>query len=196
MPHSCLNLPSCTCPHTRTHTHVHKYCTHARTGGLVLELSSREAWRTEVPPWAWVKMVVSPVSVVEGWGIMGQDSAPYVVPAWYLLDLLPSCLDSLPTGHASVSCRRPRHNVLPVGRGSSSLPELFYGHWTPIDAQLRTHCHFSRAPTQSQAVCLFKFFNVYLFLRERERQSVSRGGAGREGDTESEAGSRLCQHRV
>ena len=33
------------------------------------------------------------------------------------------------------------------------------------------------------------FFNVYLFLRER--QSVSRGGAEREGDTESEAGSRL-----
>ena len=35
------------------------------------------------------------------------------------------------------------------------------------------------------------FFNVYLFLRERERQSISRGGAEREGDTESEAGSRL-----
>ena len=33
------------------------------------------------------------------------------------------------------------------------------------------------------------FFNVYLFLRER--QSVSRGGAEREGDTESEAGPRL-----
>ena len=35
------------------------------------------------------------------------------------------------------------------------------------------------------------FFNVYLFLRERERQSSSGGGAEREGDTESEAGSRL-----
>ena len=37
------------------------------------------------------------------------------------------------------------------------------------------------------------FFTVYLFLRERERerQSTSRGGAEREGDTESEAGSRL-----
>ena len=30
-----------------------------------------------------------------------------------------------------------------------------------------------------------------LFIFERERQSVSRGGAEREGDTESEAGSRL-----
>ena len=36
---------------------------------------------------------------------------------------------------------------------------------------------------------------LFLFLRERERQTdrqhVSRGGAEREGDTESEAGSRL-----
>ena len=32
-------------------------------------------------------------------------------------------------------------------------------------------------------------FNVYLFLRKR--QSTSRGRAEREGDTESEAGSRL-----
>ena len=37
----------------------------------------------------------------------------------------------------------------------------------------------------------FKFFDVYLFLRERERWIVSGGGAEREGDTESEAGSRL-----
>ena len=33
------------------------------------------------------------------------------------------------------------------------------------------------------------FFNVYLFLRQR--QSVSRGGAERGGDTEYETGSRL-----
>ena len=38
----------------------------------------------------------------------------------------------------------------------------------------------------------FEFlFNVYLFLRDRERQSVSRGGVEREGDPESKAGSRL-----
>ena len=37
----------------------------------------------------------------------------------------------------------------------------------------------------------FNFFNVYLFLRDSERQSASRGGAEREGDAESEAGSRL-----
>ena len=34
-------------------------------------------------------------------------------------------------------------------------------------------------------ICLF------IFERERERQSVSRGGAEREGDTEYESGSRL-----
>ena len=38
-----------------------------------------------------------------------------------------------------------------------------------------------------------KIFYVHLFLREgeRERQSMSGGEAEREGDTESEAGSRL-----
>ena len=35
------------------------------------------------------------------------------------------------------------------------------------------------------------FFNVYLLLRDRERQSMSMGGAERGGDTESKAGSRL-----
>ena len=32
---------------------------------------------------------------------------------------------------------------------------------------------------------------MYLLLRDRERQSVSRGGVERETETESEAGSRL-----
>ena len=36
------------------------------------------------------------------------------------------------------------------------------------------------------------FFNVYLFLRQRERDRARRGeGPEREGDTESKAGSRL-----
>ena len=35
--------------------------------------------------------------------------------------------------------------------------------------------------------CIYFFLNVYLFLRDR----ASGGGAEREGDTESEAGSRL-----
>ena len=35
------------------------------------------------------------------------------------------------------------------------------------------------------------FLNVYSFLKDRERQSTSRGGAEREGDIESEAGSGL-----
>ena len=36
-----------------------------------------------------------------------------------------------------------------------------------------------------------KNVNVYLFFRDRVQQTTSRGGAEREGDTESEAGSRL-----
>ena len=39
-------------------------------------------------------------------------------------------------------------------------------------------------------VFFFNFF-PHLFLRERERKSVSRGGAEREGDAGSEAGSTL-----
>ena len=37
----------------------------------------------------------------------------------------------------------------------------------------------------------FQFFSIFTFERERERQSMREGGAEREGDTESEAGSRL-----
>ena len=40
-------------------------------------------------------------------------------------------------------------------------------------------------------IFLKNFFNVYLFLRDRERQSMSRGRAEREGDIESETSSRL-----
>ena len=44
---------------------------------------------------------------------------------------------------------------------------------------------------QTMRLFLKNFLNVYSFLRERERQSVSGEGAEREGYTESEAGSRL-----
>ena len=37
----------------------------------------------------------------------------------------------------------------------------------------------------------FLFKNIFLFIFERERQNMSRGGAEREGDTESKADSRL-----
>ena len=40
-------------------------------------------------------------------------------------------------------------------------------------------------------VLFLNFFNAYLFLTERKRQSTSGGGAEREGDPEFEAGSRL-----
>ena len=40
-------------------------------------------------------------------------------------------------------------------------------------------------------VVVVVFFNIYSFLRDRERQNTSREGADREGNTESEAGSRI-----
>ena len=45
--------------------------------------------------------------------------------------------------------------------------------------------------TALDTILSFYFFNTYLLLRDRERQITSRGGAEKEGDTESEAGSRL-----
>ena len=38
---------------------------------------------------------------------------------------------------------------------------------------------------------LFYFFSMFIYFWDRERQSMNRGGAEREGDTESETGSRL-----
>ena len=53
--------------------------------------------------------------------------------------------------------------------------------------------HLTTEATQVPQVrtCSFFFFNVFIYFRDRERQSMSRGGAEREGDTESEAGFRL-----
>ena len=38
---------------------------------------------------------------------------------------------------------------------------------------------------------LFFFFSTFIYFWDRERQNMNGGGAEREGDTESEAGSRL-----
>ena len=46
-------------------------------------------------------------------------------------------------------------------------------------------------PLKSLSTIFALIFNVYLFLRARERNSASGGGTEKEGDTESEAGSRL-----
>ena len=48
-----------------------------------------------------------------------------------------------------------------------------------------------RLPYKFLPVSFLHFLNVYLFLRERERERASKGGAERGGDTESETGSRL-----
>ena len=72
------------------------------------------------------------------------------------------------------------------GRGGLSSPD-----------RNRTGPELRLAALHSQFYIIFLiFFNVYLFLRDREterqRETESEGGgAEREGDTESEAGSRL-----
>ena len=62
-----------------------------------------------------------------------------------------------------------------------------------LHAQCRPWCG---APTHEYEIMVhgwfFKIFLMfYWFFRERETESMSRGGSEREGDTESEAGSRL-----
>ena len=48
-------------------------------------------------------------------------------------------------------------------------------------------CNFCK----SMFVCFFIFSTFFIYLWDRERQSMNGGGAEREGDTESETGSRL-----
>ena len=67
-----------------------------------------------------------------------------------------------------------------------SQPELKVERWSCCALLL---CHISLENDVFSFFSLLIFFNVYLFLRQR--QSVNRGGAEREGDTESETGSRL-----
>ena len=79
---------------------------------------------------------------------------------------------------------------------------------SPSKAVSHTMVSFEKAQNVSSKGCLIKcvlpciehfkhmtflkiFFYIYLFLIDRERQSRSGGGAEREGNTESEAGSRL-----
>ena len=50
------------------------------------------------------------------------------------------------------------------------------------------HCvHGARGCSAHSSLFFFIVFNVDLFLRDRGRQSVGRGGSEREGDTESQA---------
>ena len=50
-------------------------------------------------------------------------------------------------------------------------------HWVLYGKQLDNTFHF--------------FFSTFIYFGDRERQSMNGGGAEREGDTESETGSRL-----
>ena len=50
-------------------------------------------------------------------------------------------------------------------------------------------CHFS--PPCLFVFFFFNFFSTFIYFWDRERQSMNGGGAEREGDTESETGSRL-----
>ena len=78
-------------------------------------------------------------------------------------------------------------------------PEIFYFHLTGSAIYI---CHFASAMYRlwlSATIWLIKigtkpsffFFLMFIYFWDRERQSMNEGGSEREGDTESEAGSRL-----
>ena len=65
---------------------------------------------------------------------------------------------------------------------------------TPIQ-KMHIHIHFPFCKTIVLSTIIFLFFNFLMFthfLKTERDRSVNREGAEREGDTESEAGSRLC----
>ena len=64
------------------------------------------------------------------------------------------------------------------------LKKINSGHH--LSTGLQAHLTFSFA-----LFCIFSFFLTFIYFWDRERQSLNGGGAEREGDTESEAGSRL-----
>ena len=77
---------------------------------------------------------------------------------------------------------------------SSLWDHSVYGHLENIGKRDRLFNSISVIKlklSKPTSLFFFNFLNVYSYLRDRERQSVSRGGAEREGDTESEAGSSL-----
>ena len=88
------------------------------------------------------------------------------------------------------TCTHRLLNIIPLGQIISPgnrrrMFRSFLVARTSQDCNIR--CCFSTVSWLS--IFFKKFFNVYLFLRER--QSANMGGAEREGDTESKAGSRL-----
>ena len=95
-----------------------------------------------------------------------------------------------------LASKAPRRSPLTV-----SVIRRYHAHFrlpTSVHTMLSVPISLYRAPSRillSSAhsfIFYFLFFlNVYLLWRDRETQSISRGGVERGGDTESEAGSRL-----
>ena len=113
-------------------------------------------------------------SPASGSGLTAQSLGP-------VLDSLSPFL-SLPLPHSySVDLSKTNKTLKKSKRKKESwVPrQVLEGQWKPVEDNNFLFYLF------------IYYFNVYLFL-ERQRQSMSRGGTEREGDAESEAGSRLC----
>ena len=91
--------------------------------------------------------------------------------------------------------QRGRHRIWSRLRSPSCQHRAQCGAWThePGDhdlSQSRTLDQLSH-PGTPETLFFLNFFLTFIYFWDRERQSINEGGAEREGDTESEAGSRL-----
>ena len=66
-----------------------------------------------------------------------------------------------------------------VGSSFNSEPSFIEEHKAAVSSFMKQYFFF------------FNFFSMFIYFWDRERQSMNGGGAEREGDTESETGSRL-----
>ena len=66
-----------------------------------------------------------------------------------------------------------------VGSSFNTEPSIVDEHKAAVSSFMKQYFFF------------FNFFSMFIYFWDRERQSMNGGGAEREGDTESETGSRL-----
>ena len=111
-------------------------------------------------------------------------------------ELSKDSLELSPSGRGSVLLpmgQSPNSYVCSASRGTNNMSRWSTAEGSAFLMGARNSvCHVSVLRKSGLSISRF-FFNVYLFLRERQRQrqSMSGGGAEREGDIESETGSRL-----
>ena len=99
--------------------------------------------------------------------------------------------------HDGCECtKKPQGSTLYSGQRGEFYAMGILPQLSKREARVKIIVHYAKAPTGYFFMCFFFFFlffflNVCLFLRQRETGHERGRSREREGDTESEAGSRL-----